>query len=115
MTTTQPSGAELRDRGIADALAGDLAVHRSHGDAVRETLDALIAGGVEFTADDLRRELPDDVRTLVSPAVLGSLFNTAARHGEIRCTGFAVSTTPSRRAGVLRRWVAASTEVERAA
>lgn len=101
----EPTGAELRDRGIADALAADVAPQRGLRDDLEAVLDRLIASGAVFTADDLRRRLPRDVDQRVGPALVGAVFRVAANRGAIRACGWATSERPGRHRGVHRTWI----------
>lgn len=64
----------------------------------------LASTGVPFTADDCRDlhvPAPDH------PARVGARFSAAMKAGLIRPTGYAISRSSTRHAGVLRTWVGA--------
>lgn len=76
-------------------------------DGALRAIAALAESGVTFSADDLRA----DPYSLPEPphcSHWGSLFTIARAEGLIEPTGFILSTTPSRKGGVLRTWQAAS-------
>jgi hypothetical protein len=98
------NGAELRDRGVEAALAADLAGHRLYREDVEAVLDRLAAAGRPFTADDVRAQLPDDVRERMSPALLPAVIRTASSRDEIRALGYSTSRRASRHHGVHRVW-----------
>ncbi|GGU61734.1 hypothetical protein [Lentzea flava] len=104
MNQPQPTGAQLRDAGVADVLAADQAVHRGYRDEIESVLEELIASGAEFTADDLQARLTDDTRLRAAPSLISAVIAVAARQGRIRQTGWGTSTRPTRHHGVLRRW-----------
>lgn len=54
----------------------------------------------EFSADDVRREL----RPAPSDKMPGAAFTAARRLGYIEGAGYTISTTTTRRHGVLRTW-----------
>ena len=57
--------------------------------------------GMTFTADDLRREM----RPAPHPNLVGAVFRTAYQRRWITQYGTALSSTPSRRGGLVRQWV----------
>ena len=68
-----------------------------------QALEVLAASGQTFCADDLR----GDLFGLAEPrhgAHWGALLSGASKAGTIEPAGFAISTSPSRRGGVLRLW-----------
>ena len=100
-------GKQLRDKGMADVISADQAVHRSYGEIAREVIDQFIEEGRTFTSEDVRAAIPADVEAHhpnVLPAVLGSL----ASAGRIRRVGEYHSTRLSRRYGRNSFWKAAS-------
>lgn len=108
------TGAQLRDAGIADAFAADVAINRDYASALWEALDVLLAYGYPFTADDLRRELPEPLRESIPPNLVGAVIKTASARGEIVQVGFVTSSRARRRAGVMRLWRPAITTIEEA-
>lgn len=107
MTTTELTGAELRDQGVADAIAADTAVHRGLRTDIEAILDTLAQSGQVFTADDIRRFLPADVRDRIPPNLLPAVVRTASMRGEIEHIGWGISIRSSRHAGPVRRWIGA--------
>lgn len=101
----QPSGAELRDRGISAVLAADTAAHRGFRPDVERVIDALIASGTEFSADTVWDRLPADVQERISPNVVSAVFRIRSNQGAIRSVGVAKSTRPRRRCGIQLTWV----------
>lgn len=69
-------------------------------DAAHKAMDALIARGRVFTADDFR----DLVPMPANPNWVGNVFNTYKAWGYISQDGFDIARSRSRRGGVLRRW-----------
>lgn len=88
----------LRDEGIARANANTDAWWASCFDAA---VGYFASTGVPFTADDIRALVP----AVDSPNRVGARFHAASRAGLIQPTGFALSRSRSRHAGVLRTWV----------
>ena len=76
-----------------------------HSDAA-DMIAAYAASGLTFSAEDLRKAL----RKPPQPNDIGAAFRAARVKGIITATGFRESTTPSRRGGVIRTWVAAPTK-----
>lgn len=101
----QPTRFELGTyrRGITAAAkrAGTSAARRGDPDgfdlAVR-TIRRLVGQGLEVDADAVRREV------VIGSNAAGAAFAFLARRGEIRCVGYRVSTSPSRKGGVQRSW-----------
>lgn len=101
MTVT--TGKELRADGQDAVISADTAAHRGYREYVEDAIDALIAKGMEFTAEDIRMLIPKGVKPHhpnLMPAILGSL----ASRGRIRAVGHRQCTRPSRRAGWMRVW-----------
>lgn len=68
-----------------------------------QALAVLANSGKVFTTDDLRGDLFGLVEPR-HPAHWGALVSSASKAGRITPCGFAISTSPSRRSGVLRQW-----------
>lgn len=73
------------------------------------SLAAVVARGVEFTADDVTAEGAITLDTNHTPNAaqngIGAMFNQAARRGLIEFTGRVVrSTAPHRKGGSIRVW-----------
>jgi hypothetical protein len=113
--TGDSNGAQLRDQGIADALAADKAINRDYAADLWDALDSVIASGREFCADDLRKELPAGVRESLPPNLVGAVIKTASARGEIVPVGFVTSGRARRRAGVMRLWRPATTTTDQEA
>lgn len=109
MKDDQTTGTQLRDAGIADAIAADAAVHRDFRHYVDVALAGAIAAGSPFDADDVRSRLPEDVAARMTPALLGAVMQHARRDGRIAQLGWRTSSRPSRHAGALRLWISTST------
>ncbi len=89
----------LRDEGLARANDGQDQWWKSCMDSA---IRYLASTGVPFTADDCRDlhvPAPDH------PARVGARFSAAMKAGLIRPTGYAISRSSTRHAGVLRTWV----------
>lgn len=100
LTLDFPSGAELRDLGIA-------AVSDSEPRFVTVALGAIgdIPSGVEFDAEGLRSLLPRHVATGVHPNAWGAAIRTASMAGLIEPTGgFVLADRASAHRRVLRMW-----------
>lgn len=97
------AGATLRDKGIADVLAADTAVHRSYAQHAREVIDQFIAEGRTFTADDVRAEIPDGI-DCHHPNVLPAVFGDLSRKERIVRVGDYFSTRRSRHRGRASVW-----------
>ena len=97
-------GRALRDAGIEAVDAAGTAAHRTWRPKAEGALRQLISSGHPFTADDLRALVDESPH---HPNQVGSLFNTAARRGEIRKVGYQQSSVRSRQAGTHAVWVAA--------
>ncbi len=97
--------ADLRDAGQDAVIAADAAVHRQHGDYIREALDGFARWGrTPWTCDDVRRvakELAEAEGRTFDPApnLLPALIGVAVGKGEIvRQPRDVNSTRRSRRA-----------------
>jgi len=102
----QPTGQQLRDQGQAEVIAADTAVHRMAGTHIRAAIDQLAAKGEPFTAEDVRKLLPEEVRPH-SDNLLPAYIGGAAGAGRITAVGWATCTRPERRGGPMRRWIGA--------
>ena len=100
MTTT---GEQLLFEGIEANLAAATAPHRTYREHAEVVLADIARRGVEFTADDVRRRIPDDVEPH-SHNVLPSLIRLWASRGHIEPVGWVRSTRPTRHASVNRVW-----------
>lgn len=104
MSTTEPTGEDLRDEGVAAVLDADEAVHRGHRKVIEEAIDVLAESGETFTADDVQSALDDETRLRAAPNLIGALFNHYRNAGRIERVGWTTSTRTARHAGVLRQW-----------
>lgn len=106
------TGMELRDQGTAAVIAADTAAHRSAAPYLREALDAFIEAGMEFSADDIREALADNIvvrRELANrPNLMPALIANAAKAGRIEAVGFCRPSRSSRRSGRNLVWRAAA-------
>jgi hypothetical protein len=64
------------------------------------TIIALAHAQALFSADDLAREM----RRPPHPNMPGQAFSAARKHGYIRAVGYQLSTSKSRKNGVIRTW-----------
>lgn len=109
MTTSD--GEQLKLDGFAQVLAAEVAVNRGDYTAIiHSELERLIAEGRPFTSEDLTRAVPEGVEPH-SPNVIGAIVGSAAKRGVIVPLGYTSSRRPSRRAGRLMVWIAASCDV----
>lgn len=106
-TGSAETGQDLRDAGTAAVLDADAAVHRNYREHIERVMDDLVDSGRPFTADDVQRELPDDVRKRMAVNLVPALFSSYSGSGRIVQTGWSTSTRSSRHTGVQRCWVGA--------
>lgn len=104
MTQPEPTGAQLRDVGVADVLAADQAVHRDLAREIARVIDQFAATGEPFSADNVRDALPPDVIERAAPNVLPGVFRARCHSGVIEQVGYTTSNRPARHHGVLRTW-----------
>lgn len=106
------AGTELRDQGVANALAADTAPQRGAAPYIREAIAALAGMDAGFTAEDVRDLLSDNETVLRvlrdRPNALSATILGAARSGLIECVGYTLARRPARRASVLRIWKGAT-------
>lgn len=99
------TGEQLQLAGVEANLAAASAINRAdflhHAE---KALAELIAEGKEFTAEDIRRRIPDGIEAH-SPNVLPSLMSRASRAGLIEYRGPCHATRRSRHAGRIGRWI----------
>lgn len=105
--THQPTATiELRDEGQArrdDGMAAALeAAHPTWRSVAEAALDRLIAGGGDFTSDDIRNAVIEPFAT-GSALALGGLINGRFRRGEIVPVDWAQSSQPQRHGGLRSR------------
>ncbi|GGM65042.1 hypothetical protein GCM10012275_39480 [Longimycelium tulufanense] len=94
-----------RRTGQESNLAAATATHRAYREHAERALAALVADGRPFTADDIRRAIPEDVEPH-SPNVLPSVLGIwAARRVIVPCGEYR-SPRRARRASRNRVWVA---------
>lgn len=93
-------GRARRDDGMAVALEAVQPAWRSEAEDV---LDRLIAGGGDFTSDDIRRAVVEPFAT-GSALALGGLINGRSRRGEIVQVGWTISRQPQRHGAPARIW-----------
>ena len=98
------TGEQLQLDGAAANLAAATAPHRAD---YREHVETILAGYVrerrEFSAEDVRRALPDGVEPH-SHNVLPSIIRAWAHRGLIEPIGWVRCTRPARHANVNRVW-----------
>lgn len=94
-----------RDQGTASVIAAAESVTRRSAKAhVIEAIQRRAESGRPFTADDVQRDLPEDIEPH-SPNLLPALINGASKRGLIRMHGLARSSRPSRHAGRVCIWI----------
>jgi hypothetical protein len=99
-----PTGAQLRDEGMAAVIAADHTPHRDVRKHLETVLDQLIRERRPFTADDVHARLTSDVPRY-SPNLLSAIFNAYGRAGRMTHIGWASSDRPTRHRGALRVWI----------
>ena len=81
------------------------------GEHIADAIQALIASGRDFTAEDVREQLRDKPAVLAvmaeRPNLLSAHFAGASRSGDIRPVGFTIPARASRHGSVIRVWRAA--------
>jgi hypothetical protein len=97
-----------RHAGQSANLAAATAVHRKYREAAETVLADLVAEGRPFTAEDVRRGIPDDVEAH-SPNVLPSVLGIWAARRRIVPCGEYRSRRRSRRASRNRVWIGCAT------
>lgn len=108
-TAAQPTTAtsELRDEALArrdEGMATALeAVQPAWRAEAEEVLDRLIAGGGDFTSDEIRAAVVEPFAT-GSALALGGLINGRSRRGEIVQVGWTISRQPQRHGAPARIW-----------
>ncbi|RCK68310.1 hypothetical protein DT076_16825 [Desertihabitans brevis] len=105
------TGQQLKEQGISDVQAADTAPHRGHRQQIETVALALAKGGVDFTAEDVRRVLVlAGVGEPHSPNLLPSVFGSLASQRLIEPAGWTRATRRSRHAATLRVWRGPSTD-----
>ncbi|MEU4444874.1 hypothetical protein AB0K14_03325 [Actinosynnema sp. NPDC050801] len=100
-----------RHAGQQDNLAAASAVHKRYRETVETVLAELVRQGQPFTADDVRKAIPDEVAAEAhSPNVLPSVLGTWAARRVIVSCGEYRSRRRSRRASRNRVWIARSAD-----
>lgn len=103
------TGIELRDEGIANVIAADVAPHKMAGKFIKATIAEYAASGREFTADDVREGLKDNptvVRELAAkPNLLPAHMGAASQTGLIHAVGMYRPSRASRRASRNLVWI----------
>lgn len=102
------TGEQLRMDGLAANLAAQTAPHRDYREHAERVLAEFVRERREFTADDVHRQLPDDIKpqSTKSPNVIPSLIGSYSAQKVIVPVGWANSTRPSRHASRNRIWTA---------
>ncbi|UYL86899.1 hypothetical protein SEA_RAVENCO17_46 [Gordonia phage RavenCo17] len=98
------TGRALREDGTTAVAAADTAINRGYGDHVRDALDAMIAAGEPFNADDIRARIPDGVEPH-SPNLLPAIIGGYAAARRIKSVGMTRPARPSRRYSRNLVWV----------
>lgn len=96
----------LRDQGIEDTLAADVAINRNYAEYVREAVDFYATIGRPITADDVRARI-DRLYPGVEPHhpnVLPGVMQRLASAGRLVPLSWRESTRPQARGRVLRTW-----------
>lgn len=93
-----------RDYGISLAESSELAALNK--DLIDQAIDAFAASGQEFSANDLRHLLPDDV----PGPLFGARFLAGRSRGVIRPVGWVTSTKKNTHAKPVARWVGTGTD-----
>ena len=105
------TGAELKQLG-ADLIVESDRQRDNAGEYIADAIQALIAKGRDFTAEDVRDQLRDKPAVLAvmaeRPNLLSAHFAGASRSGDIRPVGFTIPARASRHGSVIRVWRAAA-------
>lgn len=97
-------GEQLAIDGIEANLAAATAPHRvTYRDHVEAILADFSRQGTEFTAEDVRKLIPDGVEPH-SYNVLPSLIRLFSTRGAIEAVGWVAATRPERHGSVNRVW-----------
>lgn len=105
----EPTGQQLRDKGVADVIAADMAPYRNAGPFIKAAISRLADKRWAFTASDVRKELEEHPAVIQrlndSPNLLPAYFSAAASAGQIRVVGYTKSTRRARHSGRIAMWV----------
>lgn len=104
-------GLRRRDEGVDRILNVDSGDRQRAIAAINNEIEYLAALGIDFTAEDVREELPDDVLEHLAKHsnLLPACFSGARKRGVIATTGaFAIATRASRHGNPLRVWKGAA-------
>lgn len=107
-------GLGLRDQGTEAVLAADVSVLRGWREHADKAIAALVESGRPWTASDVRKALPADVRPH-HPNLIGAVIRAWSKSGRIRRVGFAQATMPSCRGRTLAVWQATAVAANPAA
>ncbi|MCA1185788.1 MULTISPECIES: hypothetical protein [unclassified Saccharopolyspora] len=98
------TGEQLQLAGVESNLAAATAPHRDFLWHAERALAELIHEGTEFTAEDVRRRIPEGVEPH-DPNVLPSLMSRAAKAKRMTHVGTRPAERKSRHAGRIGRWI----------
>lgn len=100
------TGEQLRMEGMTANLAAQTAPHRDYREHAEHILAEFVRQRREFTADDVHRQLPDDIKpqSQQHPNVIPSLIGIYSAQKVIVPVGWANSTRASRHASRNRIW-----------
>ncbi len=99
------TGEQLQLNGAEANLAAATAPHRvDYRDHVETILADYVRRRCEFSAEDVRRALPEGVEPPHSHNVLPSIIRAWAHRGLIQPVGWVRCTRPARHANVNRVW-----------
>ena len=95
------NGRQLRDEGVDRNLAAR--GEQDFATIAREIIDAFIASGEVFSADDVWDRMPAGIEPS-HPNVMASIFNSYSRRKLTVTVGFTQAKRKSRHAGMIRLW-----------
>lgn len=102
------TGHQRRAAGIAANLSAAEANRPDYDAAARRALARCIRSGRPFTADDIHRRIPAELKPTAGSNVVPSLLGVSAAAGEIRRVGEANSARASRHGSRNQVWIAAT-------
>lgn len=103
------TGEQLKLDGQSACLAAATVGHHDHANRIDLTIYRITATGTEWSADDVRDQVPADTREWLehNGNVLASLIGQHAKAGRITAVGDAPTRRARRRTNRNRRWIAA--------
>ena len=105
------TGIDLKLQGTDQIIESDRQRDNA-GEHIADAIQALIAAGRDFTAEDVREQLRDKPGVLAvmaeRPNLLPAHMRAAVTQGLVTATGFRTASRASRHGSVIRVWRAAA-------